>query len=283
MALEVTGVPDPASIRTFDIKRVSGSASARAIDTVAVEEPLDIRISYCFKDVARVQNLALTMRTPGFDRELTAGLLVSEGIISAPQDLVNLRPLGAEPHNEIVADLAPHVDVDAWRLNRDSIVNSSCGVCGKRSREALAVPEFESSADTLEVSRELLQNLPRLLELHQEGFNQTGGLHAAALVNSRGEIEFAYEDVGRHNALDKVIGRCFLEDELPLSDRLLFLSSRGSFELVQKTLMAGARILATVGGPSSLAIETARAYGLTLVGFLREQRFNIYSGDWRIK
>ena len=272
-----------ALVKSFEVKRIRGLESERTIDRVAIEEPLDIRISYRFKDVSRVQSLALTMRTPGADRELTAGLLLSEGIITKRRDLVELRPLGAEPQNEMIAELAAHVDVDSWRLDRESIVNSSCGVCGKRSREAIAIPEFECVNDGMQVNRELLQDLPRLLESHQQGFNQTGGLHAAALVNRLGQIEIAYEDIGRHNALDKVVGDCLLQDKLPLSDCVLFLSSRGSFELVQKSVMCGARILATVGGPSSLAIETARAYGLTLIGFVREQRFNIYSGDWRIK
>ncbi len=269
-------------IRSFEIKRITNSGSERTIDTVASEEPLDIRLSYWFKDSQRVQSLALTMRTPGSDRELTAGYLLAEGIITSAKDLLDLRPLGAEPHNEILAELAPHVDVEAWRLSRNAIVNSSCGVCGKQSRDAIATPPYQPASHAVSISRDLLHSLPSLLEAHQKGFNKTGGLHAAALVTPSGEIEIAYEDIGRHNALDKLTGNCLLYDRLPLSRSIIFLSSRSSFELVQKTIMAGGQILATVGSPSSLAIETARAYGLTLVGFLRQGRFNIYSGDWRI-
>lgn len=273
---------ESAAIRTFEIRRINSSGIERALDRVASEEPLDIRLSYWFKDALRTQSFGLTMRTPGFDRELTAGLLLAEGIIASRADVLDLRPLGAEPCNEIIAELAPHVDVEAWKLNRNTIVNSACGVCGKHSRDAIKIPEYPPASDDAPISRALLHSLPALLSQQQQGFNQTGGLHAAALVSTAGKIEIAYEDIGRHNALDKVTGHCLLHGGIPIADRIVFMSSRSSFELVQKTIMAGGKTLVTVGGPSSLAIETARAYGITLVGFLRDGRFNIYSGDWRI-
>jgi FdhD protein len=270
-------------VRRFDVKRIRNGQPERIIDTVVAEEPLDIRVSYWFKDVLHTQSLALTMRTPGHDRELAAGLLLSEGVIRHSGELIDLRLLGMEPSNEIVAELSREVDLDAWKLQRNTVVNSSCGVCGKRSRDAIARPDYEAEKDSLTVDASLLYQLPTLLAEQQKAFSQTGGLHAAALVDATGKVEQVFEDIGRHNALDKLIGHCLLQGRLPLQDRILFLSSRSSFELVQKTAMAGGSMLVTVGAPSSLAIETARAFGITLVGFAREQRFNIYSGDWRIK
>ncbi len=270
-------------VRRFDIKRIRNGQPERMVDIVAMEEPLDIRVSYWFKDTAHTQNLALTMRTPGNDRELAAGLLLSEGVIRSLEDLTDLRALGTEPSNEIVAELSRDVDLDAWRLQRNTVVNSSCGVCGKRSRDAIAWPDHATGGDAMVVGASLIDQLPPLLAERQKAFAKTGGLHAAALVNAKGEIEQVFEDIGRHNALDKLIGSCLLRGALPLRDRILFLSSRSSFELVQKTVMAGGVMLVTVGAPSSLAIETAREFGVTLIGFARERRFNIYSGDWRIK
>src|SRR5581483_8712285 len=164
---------------------------------------------------------------------------------------------------------------------RHTFINSSCGICGKRSREAIE-PQGRAHDDPISVDALLVEKLPGLLRERQDGFTQTGGLHAAALVSAMGEMEAIFEDIGRHNALDKLIGHCVLNSRIPLRNKLLFLSSRGSFELIQKTVMAGAPILATVGGASSLAIETAREHGVTLIGFVREGRFNIYSGEWRI-
>jgi FdhD protein len=270
-------------VRRFDIKRIRDGQMERMVDAVASEEPLDIRVSYWFKDVMHTQSLALAMRTPGNDRELAAGLLLSEGVIHSVEDLIDLRVLGTDPSNEIVVELAPDVDLDAWKLLRSTVANSSCGVCGKRSREAIARPDYPVNDGSLVVEASLIEKLPSLLAGEQKAFSKTGGLHAAALVNTKGEVEQVFEDIGRHNALDKLIGSCLLQGGLPLRNRILFLSSRSSFELVQKTVMAGGVMLVTVGAPSSLAIETAREFGVTLVGFARERRFNIYSGDWRIK
>jgi FdhD protein len=269
-------------VRRFSVKRVSNLSTERAVDTVAAEEPLAIRITHWFKDVQRTEDLAVTMRTPGHDRELVAGLLLSEGVIRASADLSALRPLGTEPSNEVLAELSRGVDFEAWRLARNGFVNSSCGVCGKRSREALPPPPSSLSEDHLRIDASLIEKLPDLLREHQQGFAQTGGLHAAALVTREGAVEAVFEDIGRHNALDKLLGWSVLNNRIPLDDRILFLSSRSSFELIQKAAMAGAPLLATVGGPSSLAIETAREQRITLVGFVRGARFNVYSCDWRI-
>ncbi|MFL6351769.1 MAG: formate dehydrogenase accessory sulfurtransferase FdhD [Bryobacteraceae bacterium] len=269
-------------IRQFSVSRVDENQSKRILDDVATEEPLEMRISYWFKDVQMFETLAVTMRTPGHDRELAAGFLLSEAVIRSREDLSDLRSLGPAPSNELLAELSRNVDFDAWKLSRSSVVNSSCGICGKRTRDAIASQIPGPIKGQLRVPRSLISKLPELLRDRQKGFAKTGGLHAAALVNAAGEIEAVFEDIGRHNALDKLIGNCVLKNRLPLQNHLLFLSSRSSFELVQKAVMAGAPILATVGGPSSLAIETAREHSLTLIGFIRNAHFNIYSGDWRI-
>jgi FdhD protein len=269
-------------VRRFSVKRVSSLSAEGAIDAVAAEEPLAIRVLHWFKDVQRAEDLAVTMRTPGHDRELVAGLLLSEGVIRGSEDLSALRPLGSDPSNEVLAELSRGADFEAWRLARHGFVSSSCGVCGKRSREALPSPPVSVREDNLQIDAALIEKLPDLLREHQQGFAQTGGLHAAALVTREGVVEAVFEDIGRHNALDKLLGWSVLHNRIPLRGGILFLSSRSSFELIQKAAMAGAPLLATVGGPSSLAIETAREQGITLVGFVRDARFNIYSCDWRI-
>lgn len=274
------------SVRRVSIQRSAGDRRERLLDCVAVEEPLEIRVSYWFKDAKTAQSLAVTMRTPGHDRELAAGFLFSEGIISARDQLVDLRPLGGNASDEVIAELYKDVDVEAWRLSRHNFVSSSCGVCGKRTRDMVAesLPEKSHAerSDTVRLSPSVIWRLPQLLRDHQEGFSKTGGLHAAALFTVDGALELSFEDIGRHNALDKLIGHCVLNDRMPLANHIVLMSSRSSFELVQKCVLAGVPVLATVGSPSTLAIETARDYGLTLIGFVRGDHFNIYSGEWRI-
>jgi FdhD protein len=269
-------------LRRVSVKRIRRSGTERVLDEVPVEEPLSIRIAHWFKDVERTAGFSVTMRTPGNDRQLAAGLLFADGVIQQARDLVELRTLGVEPSNEILAVLSKDVDFEAWRAARNGLLTSSCGVCGKRSREAIAQPAPLSGRDRFEIDASLMERLPGLLSERQQGFQATGGLHAAALATSDGVIDAVFEDIGRHNALDKLIGWALLNGALPWHDRIVFLTSRGSFELVQKAAAAGAPILATVGGPSSLAIETARDCQMTLIGFVRDARFNLYSGDWRI-
>ncbi len=268
-------------VRRVSVKRVLRSGPERVWDEVPVEEPLSIRIAHWFKDVQRTESLSVTMRTPGNDRELAAGFLFAEGIVHHSRDLLELRPLGAGPSNEILAVLAKEIDFETWRAARSGLLTSSCGVCGKRSREAIATAP-PSEQDHFCVNASLMEMLPGLVGESQRGFIATGGLHAAALATADGVIEAVFEDIGRHNALDKLIGWAFLNGTLPWRNRVVFLTSRGSFELVQKAAAAGAPILATVGGPSSLAVETARDCQMTLIGFVRDARFNVYSGDWRI-
>jgi FdhD protein len=261
---------------------MEAASSSRLVDEVAAEDPLEIRISYRFKETRVNDTFAVTMRTPGKDCELAVGLLLSEGLVRSRRDLEEVRPLGIEPSNEVLAVLADDVDFEAFRFSRQGYVNSSCGVCGKRSRDAIAqqFPEFET--DHLQMDFDKIVMIPDQLREHQAGFAKTGGLHAAALVDATGQIVAVFEDIGRHNALDKLIGHCVLNGWTPLRDYLLFMSSRSSFELVQKALMAGAPMLATVGGPSSLAIELAREHHLTLLGFVRDGHFNSYGGEWRV-
>lgn len=270
-------------LRTFSVRRFNGVESERLVDSVAAEEPLAILVKYWQKDVPATANLAVTMRTPGHDLALAAGLLLSEGVIQTRGDLADVRALGNEPSNEVLVELARGVDFEAWRLARNGFVSSSCGVCGKRSSEAVKQDMPALPAGDFQVPVQVIHHLPAALRAHQPGFAESGGLHAAALFDVDGQLDAVFEDIGRHNALDKLIGWALLNGRVPLHDRILFLSSRGSFELVQKAAMAGAPLLATVGGPSSLAIETARDLQITLVGFVRNERFNVYAAEWRIK
>jgi FdhD protein len=269
-------------IRRFEIKRAGDGLLTRVVDTVAAEEPLELRLKYWFKETYTTTPLALTMRTPGNDLEFAAGYLLTEGVIQSRAQLVDLYAIGAQPSNEVLAELSRDVDVDAWRLARSSFLGASCGLCGKRSLDALMSQLPAVVENSLTISPQLIEALPELLLRRQEGFAQTGGLHAAALISADGRLKSLFEDIGRHNALDKLIGSEFLAGNAPLQQDIIFLSSRSSFELIQKVAMAGAPVLATVGGPSSLAIEAARALGITLIGFVRQGRFNIYSGDWRV-
>ncbi len=273
---------DRSAVRHFEIKRFENGTVLRTVDTVAAEEPLGIFLQYWIKDSQTTTSIALAMRTPGHDRELVAGYLLTEGLISRREDLVDLRPIGPSPSNEMLAELAPQVDVDAWKFARSTFLGSSCGICGKRSLDAIGSQVQPLLDSGLVINPGLIESLPDLLSHHQEGFAETGGLHAAALISAQGALTSVFEDIGRHNALDKLIGEHFLQGNTPLTNSILLLSSRSSFELIQKAAMAGAPVVATVGGPSSLSIEAARQFGITLIGFVRDRRFNVYSGDWRL-
>jgi len=252
----------PYSTARVEVVRIpDGSAE----DLVAVEEPLEIRLSGV--------PVAVTMRTPGHDEELALGFALSEGF----------RPRAARLPDDLAAnsvDLdAP--DVDPERFRRNFYTSSSCGVCGKGALAAVAV-EAPRVGGTLRVPSTLISALPDRLREAQAAFAATGGLHATGLFDSEGELLWLREDVGRHNAMDKVIGRAFLEGRLPLDDTILCVSGRLSFELVQKAAIAGCPLLVAVGAPSSLAVDLARDRGVTLCGFVREGRVNVYSEPWRV-
>jgi FdhD protein len=256
--------PPPYATRSVDVLRLPAGATER--DGVAVEEPLELRIGGV--------PVAVTMRTPGHDEELALGFALTEG----------LRPTGARPPDDLAANAvevdAPGADLE--RTKRSFYTSSSCGVCGKGAVEAVRVeaPRVESG---LTVAAALVSSLPERLREAQAGFEVTGGLHATGLFDESGELLCVREDVGRHNALDKVVGWAFLQGLLPLSAHLLCVSGRLSFELVQKAAVAGCPVLAGVGAPSSLAVELARDRGVTLCGFVRDGRLNVYSEAQRIR
>jgi FdhD protein len=257
------------------------------VDDLAVEEPLEIQLDYAGPRGPERRSLSITMRTPGHDEELALGFLWTEGILRSPGDLGQARSVRSSPcrTNLVRVSLKDHVEVDLQHLERHFYTSSSCGVCGKASIQALRTqstfpPWPEGSPPFLPAS--LLHSLPARLRAAQEVFAATGGLHASALFDRSGECLVLREDVGRHNALDKVIGRALLDGRLPLGDHLLLVSGRASFELVQKASMAGLPVLGAVGAPSSLAVELAREAGMTLVGWLRDGRFNVYTGSWRL-
>ena len=286
--------PAPAFVETT-IQRVGGDdAGITSTDSLAIEEPLEIRLG--LPGEAGYKAVSITMRTPGDDAELAAGFLFTEGIVKSPDQIKQIRHCGlkigkgagtldragALNSNTIRVDLNEGIDVDLKRLERNFYTTSSCGVCGKSSIEALRTGVMTLAEDEFRVTSTLIHSLPEKLRASQAVFEQTGGLHASALFTCEGELDIVREDVGRHNALDKVIGAKFLNGKMPLSDSILLVSGRASFELVQKALMAGIPILAAVGAPSSLAVELAAEYGMTLVGFVRDNRFNVYCGGERL-
>jgi FdhD protein len=255
----------PQSAARVEVLRLPAGASER--DELAVEEPLEIRVDG--------SPIAVTMRTPGHDEELAAGFLLSEGI-----PVLNARPTEDLAAN--VVEVEVDGDFDLVRLQRNFYTSSSCGVCGKGALEAVAV-ETDPVTSDLTVSAELVASLPERLREAQPTFAATGGLHATGLFDERGGLISVREDVGRHNAMDKVIGHAFAEGLLPLARNVLCVSGRLSFELVQKAAVAGCPILVAVGAPSSLAVDLARDRGLTLCGFVRDGRVNVYSEPQRIR
>jgi FdhD protein len=252
------------AVERFEIVRLPGQD--RRLDAVAVEGPLEIRIAGT--------PLAVTMRTPGHDEELALGFCVSEGIPA-----VSAAPTADFAANTVEVEAGAF---DRERVQRSFYTSSSCGVCGKGALEAVAVeaPRVESR---LVVPSGIVAGLPGVLRASQEAFAATGGLHATGLFDAEGSLLCLREDVGRHNALDKVVGWAFLAGRLPLSEAILCVSGRISFELVQKAVAAGCPILAAVGAPSSLAIELARDRGVTLCGFVRDGHLNVYSEPWRVR
>lgn len=269
----------------------SGGATERR-DRLAGEEPLEIRAAGMSQLPVQV---AVTMRTPGHDFELAAGFLFSEGLISAGDvtrvsycDVGSRPPAepripgdGDDPSQFNVVTVRSRRDIDPSMLKRNFFMTSSCGICGKASLDQLEDMCHPVTGD-LEVSEGIISSLPGTLRAAQSVFEVTGGLHAAGIFTAQGTAEVVREDVGRHNALDKAIGAKLLAGELPLTDRIIGVSGRASYELVQKTLAAGASVMCAISAPSSLAVDAAQRFGLTLIGFLRDDGFNIYSHPERI-
>ena len=277
-----------ASSFSVNISKVRDGVPEAVADYVAVEEPLEIRLGYSTPDGRATRSVSITMRTPGNDRELAAGFLYTEAIIRRPEDIASIETCGPPApdsgnHNVIRVDLLPDVTVDLGKLQRHFYTTSSCGVCGKTSLDAIRVALAEPFKDVdTRFSRAVLTTIPDRLRQAQHTFEETGGLHAAAAFNSQGDLSVTMEDVGRHNAVDKVVGSLLLNKELPANELGLMVSGRASFELMQKTLVAGMPLLAAVSAPSSLAVQLAVEFNMSLIGFLRGNTFNIYAGEERI-
>lgn len=271
------------------ITRYQKNTPRSRLDRVAVEEPLEIRLHWWQGKHEIEHSLSVTMRTPGHDFALAAGFLYTEGVIEKTEDIRSITHcLGTrkeeQKYNVVQVMLQDHVTVDLERLQRNFYTTSSCGVCGRSSIEAVevcGVPSLDTNSPLL--SPEWLHSVPTKLRETQEIFEQTGGLHAAALFQANGELLTLHEDVGRHNAVDKLVGQYVLNHNIPLDSTVLSVSGRVSFDIVQKALRAGIPVLVAIGAPSSLAIDLADSFGMTLVGFLRNERFNVYTGAQRFQ
>jgi FdhD protein len=272
----------------IDINKIRKGQRSPYADNVAVEEPLEIRLGFSTADGRATKSISITMRTPGNDPQLAAGFLYTEAIVHSADDIASIEACGPPApdsgnHNVIRVELQGNVEVDLGQLQRHFYTTSSCGVCGKASLDALRVTGKKAFENyDVKFREDILIGMPDKLRAEQETFEQTGGLHAAAAFDVDGEIQATMEDVGRHNAVDKVVGRLLMDGRLPANDLGMMVSGRASFELMQKTMVAGMPLLAAVSAPSSLAVQLAREFNMTLVGFLRSDTFNIYSGDERI-
>ena len=270
------------SIAHIKVTKIHAARACEEDDQLAVEQPLEISLEYTTPGGRTQQRISITMRTPGNDDELAAGFLFTEGIIRHHHEVLDIiqPPAGA---NHILVHLHPEANPALPSTAKSFVTTSACGVCGKQDIDAIrTVSIYAPEADAIRLDASLFYGIQDSLRQQQQLFDHTGGIHAAALFDLQGNYLQLREDVGRHNALDKLIGSALLCGQLPLNNIILLLSGRASFELLQKAAMAGIKIVAAVGAPSSLAVELAEEYGITLVGFLRNERFNIYSGTQRI-
>jgi FdhD protein len=283
------------SVLETSIEKIAGQTSQHVWDSVAIEEPLEIQLGYGPADSRQTKSISVTMRTPGNDFELAAGFLMTEGVVHDADDVeeiayatyhfsesgdpeINVARMASSKRNTVRVELAPDVPVSVANLERNFYTTSSCGICGKASLLALRTVCPPRVRNNFMIKAEVLYSLPDRLREVQGAFDRTGGLHAAGLFDSAGYLLAAREDVGRHNAVDKLVGSEFLADRTPLRDCLMLLSGRASFELLQKALMGGIQLVASIGAPSSLAVRVAKEFDIILVGFLRQQHFNIYHG-----
>lgn len=267
----------PRSVSVTEVHEWNAGEVRTTQDYLVGEEPLEILLNDA--------PLSVTMRTPGHDRELAAGFLFTEGLIRGASDIAAVEHAPDERQNganRVRVTLAAGVELDPETTRRNFFAASSCGICGKASIDSVRVRSAKRLNSDIRVDQKLLCALPERLRTEQAIFGRTGGLHAAALFTTAGELIVVREDVGRHNAVDKVVGWALLQDRLPLGDCILLVSGRGGFEIVQKAIVAGIPVLASVSAPSDLAVQLARELDLTLVGFLRGERFNVYAGAQRI-
>ena len=270
----------PRSVDLTQVAEWDDGKLRRKEDYLAAEEPLEIRVGDA--------PLSVTMRTPGHDLELAAGFLFTEGLVQRRTQVLALEepepgPADENRDNVVVATLSPDAAPDFDKMRRHFFAASSCGICGKTSIDSVRSRTLSAPNPDFRLDPEILVRLPDALRESQAVFGRTGGLHAAALFDSAGKLLVLREDIGRHNAVDKVIGWALLENRVPLSEAILMVSGRGGFEIVQKAIVAGLPVVASVSAPSSLAVQLAREMGQTLIGFLRGRRFVVYSGDSRIK
>jgi FdhD protein len=270
-----SGILKTEVVRQEEDRRIPGD------DFLAVEEPLEIQLEFGDESNRRTQSLSITMRTPGNDLELTAGFLLTEGIVKQSSDIMEIshtKTLPGISSNYILAKLHPNLQFDMSKLERHFYTSSSCGVCGKSSIESLrsTLPFSHNETSQIHIAPEIIYALPQKLRDAQAAFESTGGIHASGLFDLQGNLLSLREDVGRHNALDKLIGWALLNNKLPLQNCIVLLSGRASFELVQKCAMAGVKTICAVGAPSSLAVESSKDFGINLIGFLRNRRYNIY-------
>jgi FdhD protein len=269
-------------VKYITVKRVSAGNVVDSDDQLAVEEPLEIKVKYHHEGIQVIKSISVTMRTPGNDAELAAGFLFTEGIVKNPGQIIDIQT-DLFDENKVTATFAKNEIPQLQSAERNFYTTSSCGVCGKASIDAIkTVSAYRDEEDNIQVPAGLFYSLQNALKERQEVFQNTGGLHASALFDQQGNFLLLREDVGRHNALDKVIGASFLNQNLPLKNSILLLSGRASFELIQKASMAGIKIVAAIGAPSSLALQLAEDFGITLIGFLGNEKFNIYTGSQRI-
>ena len=262
--------------------KIANNNVADTDDQLVVEEPLEIQLQYGNANDRVQKSISVTMRTPGHDTELAAGFLFTEGIIRNVSDILFIEQERPD-NNKLLFALQDDIVPGLQKADRNFYTTSSCGVCGKSSIDAIkTVSSYKNEKQNCHLKAEMFYGLQDNLKTRQPIFETTGGIHAAALFDIEGNFIMAREDVGRHNALDKLIGASLLHDELPLTDNVLLLSGRASFELIQKASMAGIKVVAAVGAPSSLAVELAKESNITLLGFLRNKRFNLYSCEDRI-
>ncbi|HHH49896.1 MAG TPA: formate dehydrogenase accessory sulfurtransferase FdhD [Saprospiraceae bacterium] len=271
----------------ISILKINRDQTSRQLDFLAVEEPLEIRLAYGAGHHRKQKSISITMRSPGDDKDLAIGFLFTEGIIRSFEQIKNIHHLPCfnqqTKGNIILIELDDNIEINLQKLERHFYTSSSCGVCGKSSIEAI----YQSGAtnipnNNIYIDAKLIHQLPDKIRTQQAVFDNTGGLHAAGLFDNNGNLVLIREDVGRHNAVDKLIGAALQEKSIPLHQNILMLSGRVSFELVQKALMAGIPILVAVGAPSTLAIQLAQKSGMTIIAFVRNGKFNIYSGEERV-